>query len=255
MSGRARIGRIERFWNGFGKGSIRYSVFISFTVSALIAILLSGLTFYARFSSQLQSNVRSENRQLVEQVNQSLNSYLRSMIRLSDSLGYGVIKNTDLSDDSIGEKIQLLYDNNTSLVESIVLFDSAGNALATAPPATLKKGVDVTQYEWFRRALEQTENLHFSTPAVQNMFVSSDGSYSYVLSLSCAVELTYGTRTEQGVLLITLKYGGLSELFSNTALINGGYIYLVSSDGTILYHPKGTWHRPVRTGAAAGAYT
>lgn len=226
------------FWSGFFKGSIRYSVFISFTVSALIAIVLSGLTFYARFSSQLQSNVRSENQQLVEQVNQSLNSYLRSMIRLTDSLGYGVIKNTDLSANSIAEMLQLLYDNNTSVIENIVLFDASGSALATAPPATLKKGVDVTEYEWFRRALRQTENLHFSTPTVQNMFVSSRGSYSYVFSLSCAVELTYGTRTEQGVLLITLKYGGLSELFSNASLVNGGYIYLMSSDGTILYHPK-----------------
>jgi two-component system sensor histidine kinase YesM len=231
-------GAIGGFWRRFGNGSIRYSVFISFTVSALIAIVMSGLTFYARFSSQLQSNVRSENQQLVEQVNQSLNSYLRSMIRLSDSISYGVIKNTDLETNSIDEKLQLLYDNNTTLVENIVLFDAEGNVLATAPPAALKDGVDVTRFNWFSRALEQTENLHFSTPRVQNMFVSTEGSYSYVVSLSCAVELTYGTRTEQGVLLITLKYGGISELFSNAALINRGYIYLMSSDGTILYHPK-----------------
>ncbi len=235
---KAAGGAIGRFWQRFGNGSIRYSVFISFTVSALIAIVMSGLTFYARFSSQLQSNVRSENRQLVEQVNQSLNSYLRSMIRLSDSISYGVIKNTDLGANSIDDKLQLLYDNNTTLVENIVLFDAAGNVLATAPPAALKEGVDVTRLTWFSRALEQTENLHFSTPRVQNMFVSTEGSYSYVVSLSCAVELTYGMRTEQGVLLITLKYGGISELFSNAALINGGYIYLMSSDGTILYHPK-----------------
>jgi two-component system sensor histidine kinase YesM len=231
-------GGFERFLSSFFKGSIRYSVFISFTISALIAIVLSGLTFYMRFSSQLQSNVRSENQQLVEQVNQSLNSYLRSMIRLSDSLGYGVIKNTDLNDTSIDEKLRLLYDNNTNLVENIVLFDANGDVLATAPPATLKKGVDATESEWFRRALEQTENLHFSIPTVQNMFVSSQGSYSYVVSLSCAVELTYGTHTEHGVLLINLKYGGLSELFSNTALVNGGYIYLMGSSGAILYHPK-----------------
>ncbi|MEN6471228.1 MAG: sensor histidine kinase [Clostridiaceae bacterium] len=260
---KARAGLIRRFLAGFSRGSIRYSVFISFTVSALIAIVLSGLTFYARFSSQLQSNVRSENQQLVEQVNQSLNSYLRSMIRLSDSLGYGVIKNTDLEANSIDEKLQLLYDNNTNLVENIVLFNASGAALATAPPATLKKGVDVTQSEWFTRALEQTENLHFSNPTVQNMFVSSEGSYSYVVSLSCAVELTYGTRTEQGVLLITLKYGGLSELFSNASLINGGYIYLMSSDGAILYHPKqqliatGRYHEDSAAAAALpdGFYT
>ena len=230
--------RLHNIWSGFFKGSIRYSVFISFTASALIAIVLSGLTFYARFSSQLQSNVQSENQQLVEQVNQSLNSYLRSMIRLSDSLGYGVIKNTDLSDNSIAEMLQLLYDNNTNVIENIVLFDASGSTLAFAPPATLKKGVDVTQYEWFRRALNQTENLHFSMPTGQNMFVSTRGGYSYVLPLSCAVELTYGTHTQQGVLLITLKYSGLSELFSNASLVNEGYIYLMNSDGTILYHPK-----------------
>lgn len=235
---RARHGPLRRFYERFVNGSIRYAVFVSFTLSALIAIVLSGLTFYARFSSQLQSNVRSENQQLVEQVNSSLNSYLRSMIRLSDSISYGVIKNADLEADAIGEKLQLLYDNNTTLVENIVLFDASGKVLATAPPATLKSGVDATRLDWFSRALEQTENIHFSNPTVQSMFVSTDGSYSYVVSLSCAVELTYDTRTEQGVLLITLKYGGIAELFANTALVNGGYIYLMGADGTILYHPK-----------------
>ena len=47
---KARPGPLRRLYERFVNGSIRYAVFVSFTLSALIAIVLSGLTFYARFS-------------------------------------------------------------------------------------------------------------------------------------------------------------------------------------------------------------
>ena len=80
----------------FSRGSIRSTMFASFTVSAVVAILLTGATLFARFSAQMDATIEEENQILVDQVNQSLSTYLRDVIRLSDSLSYNVIKNTDM---------------------------------------------------------------------------------------------------------------------------------------------------------------
>ena len=52
------------------------------------------------------------------------------------------------------------------------------------------------------------------------------------------MELTEGTSTAQGVLLVDLSYSSLAHLFNGVTTGSGGYVYLISSDGEILYHPK-----------------
>ena len=59
-----------------------------------------------------------------------------------------------------------------------------------------------------------------------------------MISLSRAVELTEGTSTAQGVLLVDLSYSSLAHLFDGVTTGTGGYVYLISNDGEILYHPK-----------------
>ena len=49
-------------------------------------------------------------------------------MKLSDSLYYGVIKNADLSDGSIGSEMTLLYDNNKDNIENIALLSKDGPA-------------------------------------------------------------------------------------------------------------------------------
>ena len=72
--------------------SIRHSIFICFTVSAVVASILVGVSLYGRLADQLARTVQEENQVLMGQVSQSLDSYLRTIMKLSDSLYYGVIK-------------------------------------------------------------------------------------------------------------------------------------------------------------------
>lgn len=218
--------------------SIRYTVFLSFTVSAIAAVVFTGLLFYGNFSRQLESTIESENEMLIEQVNQSVDTYLRDMLRLSNSIYYNIIKNVDIGDDAINSEFQLLYGTFVSYVENIALYDGAGNLLATAPPALEKLGADVKDADWFLKALNRTENLHFSTPSIQNLFVNAEHRFPRVISLSSAVEITRGKGTQQGVLLIDMKYSSLSELFDHVSLANNGYLYLMDGDGELIYHPE-----------------
>ena len=224
----------------FQKTSIRYTIFVYFTVSALVMILLIGVSLYGRLSGQLTATIREENQAAISRINLSGDSYLRTLMKLSDSLYYGVIKNADLSEeaDTVNSEITLLYDNNKDSVANIALLSKKGELLSAVPAARLKTGMDVTGEQWFKDTLNRPENLHFSMPHVQYIFDNSENQYRWVISLSRAVEITQGTSTDQGVLLIDIAYGSLQQLLDNAAMGNQGYLYLANSSGELIYHPK-----------------
>ena len=224
----------------FQKTSIRYTIFVYFTVSALVMIPLIGMSLYGRLAEQFLAVIREENQAAISQINQSVDSYLRTVMKLSDSLYYGVIKNADLSQEgeTVNSKVTLLYDNNKDSVANIALLSKKGELLSAVPAARLKTGMDVTGEEWFKNTLDHPENLHFSMPHVQYIFDNSENQYRWVISLSRAVEITQGTSTDQGVLLIDIAYGSLQQLLDNVAMGNEGYLYLANSDGELIYHPK-----------------
>ena len=129
----------EKQRTGMPGTSIRYSIFIYFTVTALAASVLIGFSLYTRLSGQMTAAIQEENQILINQLNRTVDSYLHSIMKLSDSLYYGVIKNADLSDESIVSEMTLLYDNNRDNVENIALFAKNGQLVETVPAAMLKQ--------------------------------------------------------------------------------------------------------------------
>lgn len=218
--------------------SIRYTIFTYFTISALVAILLMGVSLYMQMSTRLSVAIEEENQSIITQLNRSLDSYLRTAMKLSDSLYYGVIKNADLSETSVNSEFTLLYDNNKDYVENIALISESGELLEAVPAALLKPDLDVTKEGWFSATLKKTENIHFNNPKVQHIFDNNENQYRWVLPLSRAVEITQSGSTTQGVLLIDMRYDSLVQIFNNVSLGNGGYVYLIDSDGELIYHPK-----------------
>ena len=87
----------------FHNQSIRRTIFIYFTITALAASLLITFSIYGRLSSQVSQTVMEENQSLISQVARSVESYLRTVMKLSDSLYYGAVKNADLSSESINK--------------------------------------------------------------------------------------------------------------------------------------------------------
>ena len=229
---------LEKLTARLSRGGIRSAMFASFTISALLAVVLTSVTLYVRFSAQLDAAIEEENQMLVEQVNQSLSTYLRDMIRLSDSICYNVVKNTDLDREPVSEEMRLLYNTYSDYVENMVLFTGDGQVVATAPAARVRADAESTSAPWFTSAMERTENLHFGIPAVQTLFEDAGHNYKRVVSLSCAVELTQGGDTQLGVLLIDLKYSALTALFQSVKLSGSGYLYLTAGDGALIYHPE-----------------
>ena len=218
----------------FKRTSIRYIIFVYFTVTALTASIFIGLSLYSRMSKQMTDTMQEENQILIDQLNRSVDVWLRSIMKLSDSLYYGVVKNADLADESINQEITLLYDNNKDNVENIALFSKEGELLEAVPATRLKTGADPVGESWFKAALNKTENLHFSTPHVQRVFDTGESQYRWVISVTRAVEITEGSSTEQGILLIDIRYDSLEQLFDGITLGNGGYVYMLGTDGELI---------------------
>ena len=222
----------------FGNGGIRSIIFLYFTITAAAASIFIGLSLYTRMSGQVSETVMEENQILIDQVNRSVENYLKTVMKLSDSLYYSIIKNADLSDPSVGERFNLLYENNMDQTDSIALFSADGELLESVPALRVRNNLDVTREAWFSYTLDRTENHHFFLPQVQQIFESSSDQYRWVIPMTRVVEITKGTDTVQGILLIHLNYTGLKLLLDGVTLGNEGYVYLIDGNGEIIYHPR-----------------
>ena len=222
----------------YRKMSIRMVLSLSFTAVAVTGILLMGFSMIWRFGSSNQQLVAENSQRVLAQANLNLDSYLRRMMRISDAVYYGVVKNIDLAEGNLTGALNLLYEENRDDLVSIAAFDSGGELVASVPLSTLKEGSAPEDSLWFRAALGNMENLHFSTPLFQTRSRGPDNPHSWVASPCRRFQLTRDGVSENGVLLVDMSFAGIEQVCRDVELANGGYMYLIDGDGEIIYHPR-----------------
>ena len=219
--------------------SIQVTISVSFTIVALVCMLAMGIALYQRFSVRSEKMLTDSAELTLDQTVLSLEDYLRSMRRMSDAIYYNVIKDQDISKETPIEQMNLLYEAHKDYLISLALFTEYGSLVCASPVAVEKPEVDVTSQDWFKAALDKPENLHFSLPHVQNIFVDDPTfRYYWVTSLSRAVELGGRGVPEQGVLLVDMNYAVIEQMMES---VNDNpsqqYVYLCDNNGAIIYHP------------------
>lgn len=218
--------------------SIGQIISVSFTIVSIVSMGFAGILLYARFSSSIEDMIVKNSIQLVNQVSLNLETSVRNMMRISNSMYYCTIKNKDLSVESLDREMNLLYESNRDDLVSIACFNGDGSLVAATPVSSLKEDVEPIEQGWFQKANDKIENLHFSTPHVQNLFAESTFRYHWVISLSRIVELTRGGETSRGLLLVDMDYSGIEQLFDKVNSGGSGYTYLIDGAGEIIYHPR-----------------
>ena len=227
----------------YHRSSIQMILSIAFTAVAVMGMLFLGAALILRFSSATKEMAEENSQRLLAQVNLNLDGYLRNMMRVSDTVYYRVIKNTELEREEMAQglkdALELLYAKDRDVLVSLAVFDEGGGLICATPLAELKKSVTPSREEWFSAAVERIENLHFSTPHVQNLFEDPDLRYKWVVSLSRHVELTRGGNVQSGVLLVDINFSGIEQICKGVSFSNGlGYLYLIDGSGEIIYHPR-----------------
>lgn len=230
---------IEEVRERTGRQGIQSMVLISFTFVSVLFVLVLSFALYQRYMRRMQTMMTESTEQLLSQTEVNLEDYLTSMRRMSDAMYYDVIKDKDLARDSLDSEMYLLYEANKDNLISFALFKRDGSLVSASPVSTMKKGMDVREQSWFTEAMEKPENLHFSTPHVQNIFNDSSFRYYWVISLSRIVELTDSGVPMRGVLLVDMNYSTIEQMMSRINGINSyQYFYLCDGNGELIYHPK-----------------
>ncbi len=220
---------------------IQSTIMVTFSVISISIMLIIGIVLYVRFSNSSRQETIQSTRRLMEQTSETLEDYLVSMRRISDTAYYYLIKENDFSSqaEDIQSRLNLLYEANNDNLQSIVVYNGYGSLLAAEPVATQKENLNVTEQDWYVQAMDEVENMHFSTPHIQNLFDDNTYRYYWVISLSRAIEITNGGTSELGVLLVDMDYSVISRMLDQiNATDNGQYYYLCDSSGEIIYHPR-----------------
>lgn len=216
-------------------------IMLAFSVASVSIMLILGIGMYSRFFTVFWQDTIQNTQKLMEQTGENLEDYLVSMRQISDTAYYNVIKGNDFTnqDEDIQNEMNLLYEVNKDNLRSIALYNNYGSLIAAEPVASQKEDPNVTRQDWYVQAMGEAENMHFSTPHIQNLFDDGSFRYYWVISLSRAVEITDNGVSQLGVLLVDMDYSGISRMMRriNTA-DSGKYYYLCDGNGEIIYHPR-----------------
>lgn len=208
------------------------------TVTFIIAILL-GVILYQRYARSLSQLSVLNTQQIIEQTSRNFEGNLKDIRQISDTAYYNVIQEHAAGSQEFAHDLSLLYDTNQNEVVTIALYNQNGSLISAEPVSQQKEDPNVTQQKWFLQATSEIENLHFSTPHIQNLFEDSSRKYHWVVSVSRAVDITNQGEPERGVLLVDLDYSIISDVMEQlNDKENGQYFYLADRDGNLIYHPK-----------------
>ena len=227
---------VKKRKGGFNIQSIIMSVLMA---STLITITIMGLLLYQRFKLAMDNTAVSNTEATVESSVDRLNSDLLDIRQIFNAANYNIIQEFDISSQEFAKQFSLLYETNSDKIQSMALYGSDGNLIASEPVSLEKENVEIKNQDWYQNAENAIENIHFSSPHIQNLF--EDGTYRYywVISLSRSVDINDGEKPVSGVLLVDMKYSMIREILERINQSSDEvYYYLCNRDGEMIYHPR-----------------
>ncbi|MBU3160931.1 sensor histidine kinase [Clostridium frigoris] len=197
-------------------------------------MLFVGILIYNKFSSLLENNATLSTKQLVNQVNSNIEYYLKSTKEVSNLLEKNIYLNENIPNSKLQDQMNVIQ-NIREDITSVAVFSDKGELIIESPSLVLKNKVDIIDQDWFKSAINKSDNVKFSLPHVQNLF---NGKHDWVVSLSRGIYYYRGAKKVRGVLLVDMNYSTIGQLCQNISIGKRGYIYIVDSDNNIIYHPQ-----------------
>ncbi|HUX20098.1 MAG TPA: sensor histidine kinase [Spirochaetia bacterium] len=224
--------------------SLRFSglqATIALTLFSLVfvAVLVIELVSYNLTEGTVARNSEAYTYQLIGEAEQNIDSYITYMKNISSVIMFNHDVESYFTDPNApqGRKISDLLDSikrTRKDVNLIALFGTDGKVLSDRTKLDLNPYVNPATLSWYRAALRAKGNPVVSPSHVQNVV---DNQYRWVISLS---RLITDSRTGKplAVLVVDLNFSVIRDICMNLDLGNRGYVFIVSNDGTIIYHPQ-----------------
>ena len=225
----------------FAKFNIQSIILSVLMTLSLVTVTVMGFLLYHRFKLASDKSAVANTEMTVESTIDRLNSSLLDLRQISDAANYNIVQEYDISSQEFTRQFSMLYETNVDKIQSLALYGDDGMLIESEPVATVKDNVKVADQKWYQDARSEIENIHFSTPHVQNLFADGTFRYHRVVSLSRSVDINDGSTSGSGVLLVDMKYSVLEDMLERINETSSGiYYYLCSRDGEIIYHPRWT---------------
>ncbi len=209
------------------------------TMLTIVTSITMGALLYNRYKLTTRQVEVQDAHTLMESTVDSIEHHLLNMRRLLNTLNYNVIQELDVSSTEFHQELSLLYEMNKDRVQSIALYDDTGELIAAEPVIAQKEEAGVSEQDWFVNAMNEIENVHVSTPHMQNLFRDDAYQYHWVVSLSQVVDIIDGGRPRNGVLLVDMKYSDIAEIVEKINRDNNEqYYYICDSSGNLIFHPR-----------------
>lgn len=209
---------------------------LSIALVTLVGILLVGILTSIFYVQSSKSSALDSTREIVTQVNNNLSTYISDIMNISDYCRNITRSTANLSIEDIETRLEVLKASRNDLTR-ISIFDTDGNVIASTSPGITVDSEYIKNSSWFKKALEGEGNAFFTGPHLMRL---SKVEANWVITYSSIINLKGDTPSErkQGILLINLNFNAVSEIVKNANLPSNGYVYLITNDGKLVYHPK-----------------
>lgn len=233
------VGFFREYYEYLQKASLRTMLSVAFTLVSVLVIVIVSLSYSRHFSKSTEKLMTVNSGNVLDQVILNMENYLHDMMSVSNTAYYSIIKNFDIKKDQeeFQDKMDFLSRTNNERVRNIALFRLDGQLLSSYPSMAVNQEIDIKQEEWFVSAVNRIENMHFSTPYVENKFYSETDPYEWIVTLSRSVDLTENGVIVPAVFVINIKMSEIEKIINSVNISETGYVYMIDSEGTYIYHP------------------
>lgn len=225
---------------------IQTTIALAFAALVLAIALIMAVLSYSFTQDAVQRSARDYTAQLISQVQTNIDSYINHMENIAE-----VVQINEQVQRLLGrfgtprpEEALALRPHITAFLNSIsrtrqdiylILICGRDGPVVTHDPAIALNGsVSIPDQPWFRAARAHSGEAVVSSSHVQNIVA---GDYRWVITLSRTIN-DPETGAELGVLLVDLNFSVIDSLVNRISLGKKGYLFIVDSDGGIVYHPR-----------------
>lgn len=229
----------------FRFGSLKMTLLIPFLVLIVATILTYTIISMKRHQEIMFRTSADYTQQLVDMANGDIDSYFLNM----ENIAQLIMQNVDVrsylkfkeKDKNTAEYLQCvrrveqqfktLRDTRNDIY-NIGIIGWRGNYLINDEETEMNPYADLTRQSWYQKAKSGEEGVAYSH--VQNIVRDR---YPWTVTLSRAIWSQTGGE-EIGVLFIDMNYETISSLCQKINLGKMGYVFILDSDGKLVYHPK-----------------
>ncbi len=225
--------------------SIRSAIISSYFLIVMVALAVFEIIALRYTEKTVLENAEEYSIQLIEQVNSDIDSYMDylhniSVLITSDGDVQDYLFNEKLTEDERGECFGRIITQFGTIMETrddivnIGIIGENDRYIINSGYFKVNENVEMQSLSWVQKAYEKRGITTISSSHVQNLV---DGKYEWVITLGKALQ-NKTSRELEGIFFADLNYSSISELCSGISFGSKGYIYILDSNGNLIYHPQ-----------------